>query len=103
MLQQAKSRDVITDPRKLDAVVRAAGQALMFDGNGVSPVEWAWSLRDISESSLVMIRTPAHGVGVGEGYLGEELDPVGTELFTALAENRVEDFVVAHPELVNPP
>jgi LCP family protein required for cell wall assembly len=102
MVQKAKSMDLITNPRRLDAIIRAAGKALIFDGGGVSPAEWAWSLRNISESSLVMIRTPAHGVGVGDGYLGEELDPLGHELFTALVESKIDDFIVGHPELVNP-
>jgi polyisoprenyl-teichoic acid--peptidoglycan teichoic acid transferase len=102
ILKQAKSKGVITDPRKADAVVRAAGKALTFDGKGISPVEWAWSLRNISESSLTMLKTPAKGVGVGDNYQGEELDPVGREMLRALADNRLEDFALAHPELINP-
>jgi LCP family protein required for cell wall assembly len=103
MLQQAKSSGILTDPRRLDAVVRAAGAALTFDGQGVSPVDWAWSLRDLSETSLVMVRTPATSVGEGGGYLGEELDPLGTELFAALAAGTVDQFVAGHPEVINPP
>jgi polyisoprenyl-teichoic acid--peptidoglycan teichoic acid transferase len=101
MLQQAKSRGVVTDPRKLDAVIRAAGKALTFDGNGVSPAEWAFALRGISEGSLVLVRTPGHGVGEGDAYQGEELDPAGVELIRALRDKRLDEFVVAHPELVN--
>jgi len=101
MLQQATSRGVVTDPRKLDAVIRAAGKALTFDGQGISPAEWAFSLRRISENSLVMVKTPGHGVGQGDGYQGEELDPAGVELLGALRERQLDEFVLAHPELVN--
>jgi polyisoprenyl-teichoic acid--peptidoglycan teichoic acid transferase len=101
MLEKAKGKDVVTNPRKLDSVLRALGDTLFFDGNDISPAEWAWSLRNISEKSLVMIRTPAHGVGEGDNYLGEELDPVGEELFTAFGDGRIGEFVVNHPELIN--
>jgi LCP family protein required for cell wall assembly len=101
MVHEAKSKGVASDPRKLDAVIRAAGKALTFDGNGVSPAEWAFSLRRINEGSLVLLKTPGHAVGDGDAYQGEELDPAGQELFRALKEQRLDEFVVAHPELVN--
>jgi LCP family protein required for cell wall assembly len=101
MLKQAASRGVITDPRKLDAVIRAAGKALTFDGGGVGPADWAWSLRSIGQNSLIMVKTPGRGVGEGAAYQGEELTPVGLDLFAALRENRLDEFVLAHPELIN--
>ena len=91
----------ITDPRKIDAVLRAAGKAVTVDRQGVALADWAWSLRRIGEDSLVMVRTPGHAVGEGNAYQGEELDPVGVELLQALRASRLDEFVVAHPELVN--
>jgi polyisoprenyl-teichoic acid--peptidoglycan teichoic acid transferase len=102
MLQAAKSKGVVSDPRKLDAIVRAAGKALTFDGNNIAPAEWAFALRGIGEDSLVMLRTPTHSVGEGNNYLGEDLDPTAQDLFTALREDRIDEYIASHPEVVNP-
>jgi LCP family protein required for cell wall assembly len=102
VMQKATSEGIVSDPKKLDAIVRKVGAALTFDSAGISTAELAFSLRNIRENNLVMVRTPGHGVGVGNGYQGEELDPLGVELLSALGNGQLDTFVVAHPELVNP-
>jgi len=101
LVQAAVSKGVITDPPKLDSVVRAAGKALTLDSGGIPPAEWAWGLRDIRPNGIVMVRTPGGGVGVGENYQGEELQPVGLELLAAMRESRMDEFMIGHPELIS--
>ena len=95
-------KEVVGDPKKLDAIIRKVGAALTFDSQGISPAELAFSLRNLREDDLVMVRTPGHGVGEGYNYQGEELDPMGAELLSALGNGQLDTFVVAHPELVSP-
>jgi polyisoprenyl-teichoic acid--peptidoglycan teichoic acid transferase len=102
VMQKATSQGIASDPKKLDAIVRKVGAALTFDSQGISPAELAFSLRNLREDDLVMVRTPGHGVGEGYNYQGEELDPIGAELLSALGNGQLDTFVVAHPELVSP-
>ena len=46
MVNQAFSKDVVTNPIKLDKVLRAAGQALIFDGTGHTVVDWGLALQE---------------------------------------------------------
>ena len=58
MASQALSRDVVTNPIKLDSVLRAAGQSLIFDGRGHSVVDWAFALRNLRSDSMTLIKLP---------------------------------------------
>jgi hypothetical protein len=48
-----------------------------------------------------MIGLPGDSVGVGSDYQGEELQPVAQELFAALRQGRVDQFILEHPDLVD--
>lgn len=98
---QALSRDVVTNPVKLDAVLRAAGQSLIFNGRGHSVLDYAVALKGIRPESITMIKLPGGGIGVGGNYQGERLEPVADEFFAAVARNDVDRFIVDHPELIN--
>ncbi|WP_091554766.1 LCP family protein [Micromonospora pattaloongensis] len=101
MVNQAFSRDVVTNPFKLDAVLRAAGQSVIFNGRGHTVAEYGFALRNIRASSIVMMRLPGQSVYDGRDYQGERLEPVAQEFFGAIRGNTVEAFVVGHPELIN--
>ncbi|HWH01874.1 MAG TPA: LCP family protein [Pilimelia sp.] len=102
MISQAMSRDVVTNPRKLDAVLRAGGKAVIFDGQGRTVLDFAFALRDLRADSLVMVRLPGDSVGVGGAYQGEQLRPVAKEFLAALRANQLDAFMAQHPELANP-
>jgi LCP family protein required for cell wall assembly len=105
VLKQATGTGVITDPARLDGVLRAAGDALTFDGGGASPVEWAFALRGTGPNSVVMLRTVGHGVFAKPGdfssYQGEELDPAGVSLFRAVRHETLDQWAAENPELVS--
>ncbi|GAA2522049.1 hypothetical protein GCM10010201_19970 [Pilimelia columellifera subsp. columellifera] len=101
MANQALSRAVLTDPVKLDRVLRAAGQALVFSGRGHTVVDYALALRQIRSESITMVRLPGGSVMADGQYQGEELTSLANQFFSAVRGNRVEEFVVGHPELIN--
>ncbi|PZM97643.1 MAG: transcriptional regulator [Actinobacteria bacterium] len=101
MVSQAFSRDVVTNPIKLDAVLRAAGESLIFNGRGYSIAEYAFALRNIRPSSIAMIRLPGESVIVGGQYQGERLTPLAQEFFAAVREGTVDTFLLNHPEMLN--
>lgn len=100
IMEKALSREIITDPIALDRVLRAAGESLIFDGRGHSPVDFAFALSGLRPSSLQMISLPGYSVMVGGQYQGEELGPEAYELFAAIAEDRMEEFTLANPQFL---
>jgi polyisoprenyl-teichoic acid--peptidoglycan teichoic acid transferase len=101
MIAQAFRKDVVTNPIKLDRVLRAAGESLTFDGQGHTVVEYAFALKNIRSSSVVTLKLPGESVFNGEDYAGERLKAPAQEYFAAVRRDRVDQFVDAHPELIN--
>lgn len=101
MVNQAFSKDVVTNPIKLDNVLRAAGQSLVFNGRGHSVIDYAITLRNIRSSSITMVKLPGEGVGVGRNYRGERLLPPAEDFFEAVQRDTVGTFMETHPELIN--
>ncbi|MFK3984909.1 LCP family protein [Micromonospora sp. NPDC050397] len=101
MASQALSRDVVTNPLKLDSVLRAAGQSLIFNGRGHSVADWAFALRDLRSDSMTLIKLPHAALGSSSNYQGEELKAPAEEFFASVQDDSVDAFVAAHPDLIN--
>jgi LCP family protein required for cell wall assembly len=101
MAQQALSRDVVTNPGKLDKVLNAAGKSLIFDGQGHSVVEWGLALHNIRSENMTLIKLPGHSLITGGSYQGEELDPSAQEFFSAVTAGRLPQFVLGHSDFIN--
>jgi anionic cell wall polymer biosynthesis LytR-Cps2A-Psr (LCP) family protein len=99
MMDQAISRDMVTNPIAMDRVVQAAGDYMVFDGRGNDPIDFAFALRNLRSSSMSMIGLPGTNVGTGSAYQGEQLNPEAYELFDALARGQLEPFLAEHPDL----
>jgi LCP family protein required for cell wall assembly len=100
MTQKVLSADVLMNPVKLDGVLQAAGKSLIFDGRGRTVVDFAMALKSLRSDSLTMIKIKGGGIGTGNAYKGEQLSQGTEELFEAVAESRVEQFLLEHPEFV---
>ncbi|MBY8873394.1 LCP family protein [Micromonospora sp. PLK6-60] len=98
MADQAFSADVVTNPVKLDRVVRAAGQSLIFNGRGDSIVDYALALKDLRSSSIETIKLPGGAVNSGSRYLGERFEPGVEDFFTALRNEQLDAFLLEHPD-----
>ncbi|MDG4805914.1 LCP family protein [Micromonospora sp. WMMD1120] len=101
MVGQAFSADVVANPIKLDKVLRAAGQSLIFNGRGNSVVDFGLALKDIRPNTIEMIKLPGGGVFDGKKYLGEQFQPGVADFFTALHNEQLDPFLLEHPEFVN--
>jgi len=99
MMRQAVSRDMITNPLALDELLQAVGDAMIFDGQGNGPIDFAFALRDLRPNSLVMIGLPGDSVGTGSAYQGEQLRPESLELLAALRAGQLDQFILEHPDL----
>ncbi|MEV4620329.1 LCP family protein [Asanoa sp. NPDC049573] len=102
MAQQALSKDVITDLPKLDRVIRAAGESLVFNGRGHSVTEFAFALKGMRQDSITMVKLTGRTIyKSGGGYAGEELNADAKQFFAAVRGDTVDAFMAGHPEFVN--
>ena len=75
---------------------------MMMTTGPSSPTDLAFALGGISPDRITMLRTPGHGVHDSAGeYLGEALDPAAYEMFRAVRDDTLPQFVAVHPELVS--
>jgi anionic cell wall polymer biosynthesis LytR-Cps2A-Psr (LCP) family protein len=101
MVKQALSKGVVTNPLTLDKVIRAAGEALVFNGRGHSVADFGWALRGLREDSITMVKLQGGEIMSGGTYGGEQLDATSRQFLAAVRANTVDDFMVTHTDLIN--
>jgi anionic cell wall polymer biosynthesis LytR-Cps2A-Psr (LCP) family protein len=101
MAQQALSKDVVTNPGKLDKVLRAAGKSLIFDGNGHNVVDWGLALKGIRPQNMTLIKLPGRSLFVGGQYRGEQLASTAEQFFTSIDDGTVASFLLENPSFIN--
>jgi LCP family protein required for cell wall assembly len=100
--KEATSKGVVTNPGKLDGVIKAAGQAFVLDTGGVPMVDFVFSLKSLSPDQLITVKTNAGQVTSQniDGISYETLSPESAAMFKALTENTLPKFVLEHTEFV---
>ena len=97
---EAKRQNLAANPVKLDALLRAAGHAMTVTTGPVQPIDLAFALRGINPDRLTMLQTPGHGRhDAANNYVGEILDPAAYAMFRAVRDEKLPEFVAAHPDL----
>jgi LCP family protein required for cell wall assembly len=95
---------LITNPVKVRELMKAVGKLLTFDGGGVSVDDWVFTLKGIDPGNLVMIKTNAGRFNprtLANGQSVEELSPTSMELFQAVKDDKVGEFLVQHSDWVS--
>ena len=104
MLKEAKKQGVTTNPKKALDIIGAAGKALTVDTQGVGIDSWAYTLRNVTDKELLMLKTNGGKVNsIMDPSLGscELLTDESRAMFQAMRGNRVAQFVAEHPDFVN--
>jgi anionic cell wall polymer biosynthesis LytR-Cps2A-Psr (LCP) family protein len=101
MAEQAMSKNVVTNPIKLDRVLRAAGESLIFNGRGHSVVDWGLALKGVDTTNITMIKLPGRSEIVGGKYRGERLESTADEFFAAINNGTTAEFIIEHPDFIN--
>lgn len=100
LLTRVGTAGLATDPAKLQSVLTALGDTLLYVG-GRNPIEYAYALRNLSPADLTLVGLPGASIGSGGGYAGEQLTSVGRGFLRAVAQGRPETYLADHPELVH--
>jgi LCP family protein required for cell wall assembly len=100
ILDKALSQGLAEDPGKLQSVITALGETLVYVG-GRTPLEYAYALRDLSPGAITLVQLPGSGVGSGGAYRGEQLTAESKGFLQAVAKRQIAPYLAKHPKLIN--
>jgi LCP family protein required for cell wall assembly len=99
VFKQLYSKKTLTDVTKISGIIDAAGQLLTTDLGTHSPLDWVFTLQNIKSDSLTMIKTNGGqyaSVNI-DGTSYEQVVPDTRVLLSAVKNDTVDQFLVAHP------
>jgi LCP family protein required for cell wall assembly len=99
LMDKAVSKGVITEPAKLDAFLKATTKAITAD-NDFDLTDMAVEMRDIRGENLTFMTNPNKGSDTigGQSVVVNDKEK-SAELYQAIAEDKVGDFIAANPDL----
>ncbi|MFG2038614.1 LCP family protein [Dactylosporangium sp. NPDC048998] len=100
MLTKAKEKGLTTNPIAADRFIRAIGQALTVDTNGVSLADLMFALRNVSPDNLIGLQVPSEPQDIG-GISYVVALPESEGLYTALRGDLLDSWAVENPTWVN--
>lgn len=100
--KEATSAGVLTDPGKLNRVIKAAGKAFVLDTQGVPIEDFLFTFRGLAAHDLILVRTNAgefasETIG-GQAY--EALTPETMRMLAAVRDGTLPRFLMANPAFV---
>jgi LCP family protein required for cell wall assembly len=101
MVAKAGTAGVLTDPTRVNALIKAAGKAFVLDTGGRSVSDYVFGLHGISGGDMTLLRTN-NGTFATNGRGRERLTAQSRALFTAVRADKVGPYVTAHPGVVAP-
>ena len=91
---------IITNPVRLDQVIRAIGSSLTVDTNGLPLEDLVFALRDLRSDSMSGVEVPSYPEMIDDtSYV--VLDDAARELFQSMTGREVDDWARANPKWVN--
>jgi LCP family protein required for cell wall assembly len=103
LAKRAKEQGVGSNPKKLLDIMKAAGQTLTVDLRGASVENWLFTVRNLADSDVMLLKANGgefHSASCG-GESCETLTDETLDMFRAMADDTVADFVVGHPQFIN--
>jgi anionic cell wall polymer biosynthesis LytR-Cps2A-Psr (LCP) family protein len=99
MAKKASSSGVMTSLPRVQALIKAAGKAFVLDTGGVPVADFLFTLKGVAANDLVLLRTN-NGTFAGNGEGRETISAESKEMFTAVQNDKLADFVIAHPDVI---
>jgi LCP family protein required for cell wall assembly len=96
MVRKAGSTGVLANPLKVNALIKAAGKALVLDTGGAPVADFVFTLKGVTANDMMLLRTN-NGTFAGNGRGRETLTPLSRAMFAALRQDRLAEFVADHP------
>ena len=99
MVHRAGTAGVLANPVKVNRLIKAAGAAFVLDTGGVPITDFMFTLKRITSGDMVMLRTN-DGTFHGNSRGREEFTTRTKEMFAAVRQDRMGEFVRRHPAVV---
>ena len=102
MAKKAMDGGVMTNPLKLNDLVKSAGEAFVLDTGGTEIGDFVFTLRGVAANDMVMLRTNDGAFNsVKEGAEEREvLKPISLEMFKAVKYDKLAEFIAANPSVI---
>ncbi|MEU5563194.1 LCP family protein [Micromonospora musae] len=100
MARKATDKGMLTNPLKLQQLIKAAGKAFVLDTGGAKIENFVYTMRGVTGNELIMLKTNA-GTFNGNDSGREELSDNSLEMFKAVKEDRLAQYVFYHPEVIS--
>ncbi|RSM60070.1 LytR family transcriptional regulator [Actinoplanes sp. ATCC 53533] len=99
MAKKASTSGVLTNPVKVNALIKAAGKAFVLDTGGVPVADFIFTLKGVAANDLVLLRSN-NGSFAGNGSGRETITPKTMEMFRAVKQDKLADFIIGNPDVV---
>ncbi|GAA4590978.1 LCP family protein required for cell wall assembly [Actinoplanes octamycinicus] len=100
MMKKATSSGVLTDLSKVSKLLSAAGSSLTLDTNNVPVSDFFFGLKGLASAELLPIRSNSGSFYSTSDGKAELINDVTKQLFEATAKDKLDPFLLSHPELV---
>jgi LCP family protein required for cell wall assembly len=103
LAKKAKEQGLGSNPKKTLDIIKAGGKTLTVDLRGASVDNWLFTVKDLADSDVVLLK--ANGGQFNSvrcnGEECEQLNQKTLDMFKAMADDTVGDFVLANPDFIN--
>lgn len=99
MAKKAMDSGAMTNPMKINELMKAAGEAFILDTGGTPIADFVFTLRGVAANDMVMLRTNG-GTFSGNDAGREVLQPISLEMFEAVKNDRLAEFVMNNPTVM---
>ncbi|GAA1589361.1 LCP family protein [Actinoplanes couchii] len=99
MAKKATSSGILGNPLKISSLVETAGKSLVLDTGDIEIADFVLGLTGVAAGDMVLLRTNS-GTFSGNSAGREVFNDVSKEMFQAVKNDRLDEFVLDHPEVV---
>ncbi|MFY1573620.1 LCP family protein [Verrucosispora sp. WMMD703] len=100
MAKKATQNGSLTNPVKLNELIKAAGKAFILDTGGVPVEDFVFTMRGVTGNELIMLKTNG-GTYNAKGNGTEALSEQTLDMFQAVRKDKLAEFVFYNPEVIS--
>ncbi|HEY0699813.1 MAG TPA: LCP family protein [Micromonospora sp.] len=100
MAKKAMEGGVMTNPLKLNELMKAAGKAFVLDVGRNDIADFVFTMRGVTANELTLLRTNGGTYSGNADNTREVLNSISQQMFDAVKQDKLAEFVVAHPEVL---
>ena len=99
MAKKASTSGVMTNPIKINSLIKAAGKAFVLDTGGVPVADFIFTLKGVAANDLVLLRSN-NGTFAGNGSGRETITAKSLAMYKAVKQDKLADFILTNPDVV---